>query len=297
MELKKVIAKLNPDEVAKFKSVLKVLKYTQSGVVIQNLVFKEKKDIVEVSFETNPESYKSIVEKLALNRIKLETNDEESSRIVEVANQELERGKNKNAFMGWTGAAVGSSEKKKATVDGIATEGDYEELIKITRDVSATKEEVEKAALKIDTAIKNAMEKAYNPALQDSYFAEPGIKRLLQIAGDPNLSLINKNDIRFKAGILALNICVKHKDQNVNLIAIANNSKIDNLVSATAAVRLAGILNDNKYLDIKLIDPVLKELNTKWLDSIFGGVKHKFDEKEIKDFEKMIKYVETERDK
>lgn len=78
---------------------------------------------------------------------------------------------------------------------------------------------------------------------------------------------------------------------------IANNSKIDNLVSVTASVRLAGILNDSTYLDKKLIEVVLKELNIKWLISIFGGVKHKFDEKEIKEFDKMIKYVETDREK
>lgn len=181
--------------------------------MIQNLVFTEIKGGVEVSFEASPESYNSIVEKLALNRIKLEINDEASSKIVEEAMQQLERGKNKNAFMGWSGAPVGSSEKKKPTVEGIATEGDYEELIKITRDVSATKEEVEKASSKIDAAINNALEKSYNPAIQDAYYAENGIKRLLQIAGDSNLSLINKNEIRMKAGILAINICVKHKGQ------------------------------------------------------------------------------------
>lgn len=294
MELKKVIANLKPDEVSKFNSVLKVLKYTQSGIVIQNLVFTDKKDSVEVTFEVNNESYNSIVEKLSLNRIALESVDEESSKIIEEANLQLERGKNKNAFLGWKG---GTPEKKKLTVENITSEGDYEELIKISRNVSASKEDVEKAALKIDAAITNALEKAYSPAIQDSYYAENGLKRLLQIAGDNNLSLINKSDMRLKAGILAINICVKHKDQNFNLVTICNNSKIDNLVSATAAVRLAGILHEGSYLDKKLLNVVLKELNIKWLSSIFDGVSHKFDEKEINDFEKMIKYVETAREK
>ena len=293
MELKKVVAKLKQDEVNKLKSVLKVLKYTKSGLVIENLVFNEMKEWVEVSFEVNNESYSSIVEKLALNSIKLEMKDEESSKIIEEANLQLERGKNKNAFLGWKGSAP---EKKKVTLENIASDGNYEELIKISRNINTSKDEVEKAYVKIDIAINNALEKAYSPAIQDSYYAENGISRLLQIAGDSNLSLINKNDFRLKAGILAINVSVKHKDFNVSLVSICNNSKIDNLVSITAAVRLAGILNDGIYLNKKILDVVLKELNTKWLTSIIDGVKHKFDEKEIAEFEKMIKYVEDARE-
>ncbi|MBU2494504.1 MAG: hypothetical protein KJ571_17920 [Bacteroidetes bacterium] len=293
MELKKVVGKLKPDEVAKFNSVLKVLKYTQSGIIIKNLVTTDKKSFVEVSFEVNTESYNIIIEKLALNRINLELNDEASTKIIEEANQQLERGKNKNTFLGWNGAPT---EKKKLTVEHITSDGNYEELIKISRDVSATKEDVAKAVSKIDSAINNAMEKAYSPAIQDPYYAEQGFNRLLQIAGDSNLSLINKNEFRFKAGIQAVNICVKHKDQNVNLVTICNNAKIDNLVSATAAVRLAGIINESSYNNNKVLDVVLKELNIKWLDSIFDGVSHKFAEKEIKDFKKLIKYVEDKRE-
>ena len=295
MELKKVIAKLKPDEVAKFKSVLKVMKYTKAGFVVENLVYKNKVFLVEVSFEVNSESYNAIVEKLSLNQIKLEIKDEESSKIIEGVNQELQRGKNKNVFMGWTGATEKKENTKDYSFEGISNDGNYEELIRITRDVSATKEEVAMAASKIDYAINNALKKAYEPALQDQFYAEGGIRRLLQIAGDPNLTLINKNDFKLKAGLQAINLSVKHKDFNSSLITIANNSKVDNYISVTAAVRLAGILVNNTFLDKKLVDPTVKDLNIKWLTSILGGVKHKFAEKELKDFESMVKYIKKNR--
>lgn len=294
MELKKVIARLKPDEVKKFKSVLKVLKYTKSGFVIQNLTYTEQKDITEVSFEADSESCNSLVEKLVLNGVKLELNDEESSKVIEEANLQLQREKNKNALLSWK---EGSQEKEKRSVDDITSEGNYEELIRITRDVSLSKEEIQKAASKIDSALNYAMEKAYNPAMQDQYYAENGLKRLLHIAGDSNLSLINKNDVKFKAGVQAINICVKHKTYNSFLVNICNNNKIDNLVGVTAALRLAGVLNESSYKDAKILEVVVKELNVKWLTSIFEGVKHKFEEKEIKEFKKLIKYVEEARSK
>ena len=295
MELKKVTAKLKPDELAKFKSVLKVMKYTKAGFAVENLVYKDKVFLVEVSFEVSPENYNAIVEKLSLNKIKLEIKDEESSKIIEGVNQELQRGKNKNVFMGWTGATEKKENTKDYSFEGISNDGNYEELIRITRDVSATKEEVAMAASKIDYAINNALKKAYEPALQDQFYAEGGIRRLLQIAGDPNLTLINKNDFKLKAGLQAINLSVKHKDFNSSLITIANNSKVDNYISVTAAVRLAGILVNNTFLDKKLVDPTVKDLNIKWLTSILGGVKHKFAEKELKDFESMVKYIKKNR--
>ncbi len=83
------------------------------------------------------------------------------------------------------------------------------------------------------------------------------------------------------AGKAAIEISSKHKKYYHNLINIANNSKLNNIINVKAVITYANFYNDLTDEEIEKLPDVVKLLNTRWLKIAFETVQQKLTSEEI----------------
>ncbi len=293
MSQKTLFVNLKKDQIEKVKSILKVLKFTISKINLSDVNFNEIEDKTVLSFSFNEDYYSTVLERFALNKIEVMVNDDESKKIIEIAERKL-RKKDSVVGVGW----INSKKKKKSkSLIDLIQEGDFEELARISRDVRVEKIRSERALASIDTALTNLIKNSYELGKSDNYKTEQCFEKLLNVATNSYLRMNNKNDFRREAGLLAISLAASNPDYYKLLIKMGNKSTIVPELSIKAILKFYNLSLSNKSPNSKLVQFAAKQINEQYLKRLYDDYKNKFTKEEKFAFAKFVNFMRAARKK
>jgi len=272
----------------KFLTVIKTLQLSSAEYdqYSKNLVFK-------ITIE-NKSNYFFVIETLSLNGFRITSPNPLVSEIIKNI-----RAKYKEDVSDYAESL--RNEKKVnfslQTLDSYIREGNYIELIKVTKNIRLAPEVIAKSKTNITIAVNNAILRTIEKTKNYIYTLEEALKILLHIASESELRKYNCDDLIKQAGLVAIDLCLKKKDSLHFLIKICNTRGLDYFINIKSAI----VFSEEVFLDLENnqinINRAIRELNTRWLYSMFDTVKNILSEYEIETFDKLMVFLDKERSK
>jgi len=293
MSQRTLFVNIKKEQISKVEALLKILKYTVSKINLKDVSFNEFEDKTVLSFSFNDDYYSTVLERFALNKIEVMVNDDESQKIIDNAERKLKR-KDSVVGVGWGDSG---KTKTKKTVAKLVEEGNYEELIKISRDVREDKGKSERAKVAIDAALKNVITNSYTAGKKDSFKTEQYFEKLLKVAANSYLRMNNKNEFRKEAGLLAINLAASEPELYSLLIKMGNKSSLLPELSIKAILKFYNLVLVKKSMNSKIVQFAAKQINEKYLKSLFDDYKSKLSKDEKFAFAKFVNFMRDARKK
>ena len=289
---KKVVLKINFDDISAIKLQLKRLQERNPRLQYGPIKIGHLGDDVILSFDVEEEFYGSILEKLEFTGAKSVIKTENTGSVAKNDQPGIAlQVDSKDA----PSQFKTSSNQNKNTLENFIAEGDYEKVIELSKNVKSGYEMMKKAKEKIDDAVTNAIKITYNRAVQNKVYLEESITKLTRISSDKRLKLLNKVDLMTAAGLRAVKLCENSFENVSDLILIANNNLLPNIVVIKAAVKFSEIIfsEPEKYAeDYKY---AVKYLNTRWLLIAKDVVISKITLNEKLHLKNLIDYIDSAR--
>ncbi|MGE5679328.1 MAG: hypothetical protein ACM34K_00470, partial [Bacillota bacterium] len=145
MEFITVNAVADSKEVKIIKGIIDTLSEKLPYMIVTPFKFGKLGDNTIVTFKIEKSCHQVLLEKLTYNNIKVLTFDENSKKYVEEA-----QNYSKGSSLSKPGSRSGQKSEEKKPLDDIIKEGEYQELIKISRDITLPKDVIDKAKSNID---------------------------------------------------------------------------------------------------------------------------------------------------
>ena len=291
--MKEITALIEPKELITVKSILTVLKEKHPDFYVKKFKMGKVGEKKIITFKVDNKYFKLILEKFAFNDISI-LNREKA--VVDFVEERKEHKTNKLRSRGWGEVKSKRSNITPEDLDKFASEGEYEKVLKETKAVPGSDiEMVKKAQSLLSTAIENAINKNFQLAQEDKYKAQESIDKLIRIASNPDLKTAQKIKERIHAGETAIKICLLYDELLPELIPIANNNKINNIVNIKAAIAFSGKIPKKKSNIPPEISEGCRTINTRWLKIAFETVQTNLKKKEITAFYKLIGFIEANR--
>ncbi len=296
-ELKPITVIVQKKEIDIVKTVFKELKDRLPN--LENTPFKYGRlgDKHIISFKVDAGYFNLFVEKFTFNRIKILFLEKEQKEIAERA--EAISNKSSDAkSVDWTALKEmksNTSQKSMAQIDSFIKNGDYTRLLAISRDISQSKEIIERAGQNISVAINNAIERERQRSESSRIGVEEAIDNLIAIAGDKTLKNMGQTELAKIAGQMAIILCCQHRKHLDKLIDIANSNSVPYLISVKAAIQLGDILMDNPDDYIDDLSLAIRKLNLRWLENAYDIVINELDPHEIETFYSFTIFLNQKR--
>lgn len=294
MEFETIVAVAAAKEIPVIKDVIRTLSEDIPGMVVTSMKMGKIGENNVVTFKVDSRSYSSIVEKLIVNKIKILSLDERTKNIVKTIQARTEQEKPIKST-GWEELKERNRGDGKKNMTESINKGDYAEVIKISRDYTVTREVAETAKKNIDTALEHAINKAFNTAVTRKYEAENSIAALVKIAADPMLKSLNKTEYSKLAGLKAVEACGMYSNMTGDLVKIANNSALHNLVCVKAAVKFAEKVFANEQVYGEEVEYAVRTLNIRWLEIALSMAQKELDAEELRIFNELSEYIRQKR--
>lgn len=245
-----------------------------------------------ISFKIKNEFYPIVLEKFAYNDIPVIMKDK---KVLEFIDEKKLQKKRKLQTKGWSEISVSKKQISFSDLIKLAEDGKIKEIAKeakggIGANIEIVKRAKQLLSTTIGNAIKNLMEYSEKVGKKQEV-----INQLILVASDKDLKLFHKHEDMNNAGAAAIEISTKHKKYYHNLIDIANNSKLNNIINIKAVITYANLFNDLSDEDIEKTPDVIKLLNTRWLKIAFETVQQKLTYEEIEVFNHFIALVDEKR--
>ena len=284
--MKPITAIVQKSEIEIVKSVFKELKDRLPNLESTPFKYGRLGDKHILSFKVDSKYYNLFVEKFTFNRIKILFLEKEQKEIADRAAAKADK-VSETKSLDWTSlkeSKSNASQKSLSQIDHLIKNGEYAKLISISRDISQSKDILEKAAKSISVSIANAIDIERTKAENSKHGVDEAIKKLIAIASDRILKNIGQTEMMKQAGQLAVNLSCIHRKHLDNLISIANNNSVPYLISIRAAIQLGDILIDHpdEYKDD--LELAVRKLNIRWLENTFDIVKQDLDPHEVETF-------------
>ncbi|MFA6596321.1 MAG: hypothetical protein WCS69_01250 [Ignavibacteriaceae bacterium] len=291
MEFETVNILVDEKQVKIIKNVVGALIQAKPQLRVTPFKYGTIGDNVLVNFKVDSDHHRFLIDKLASNGIHTINIDLKTKHQFDNAKLKAKTGGTTENY------SFGSKSKtnEKKTLDQLINEGDYAEVIKISRDVTLPIEEIETAKSTIDATIQRAINNAYSEAEIKKTNIDKNIERLITIASDKNLKAMQKQDFIKQAGLFAIQICLHNNDYVGDLINICNNNMLQSIVNVKAAVSFydAVIVNSDMYEEEVLI--ARRRLNTRWLLIAISSVEADLTDGEKESFYKLIDFISANR--
>lgn len=293
MEFESINTLVSEKQLKTMENILETLAQKIPQLTITPIKYGKIGNEILTSFKVNEEHYQFIIEKLTINGIQVVTQDERARQFVDIAKTRIRESGTGN-MMHW-GNKNKSKNVEKKSIDELSAEGDYAEVIRISRDITLPKEESNRAKLSIDRAIQSAISIAYSEAYSKKIDIHKNLDRLIQIASDGNLNVLQKIEFMKQAGLLAVQICARYTDYVADLISICNNNKLHNIICIRAAITFHDIVFQNKDSFKEEIVIARKKLNTRWLLIAINSVEPELSHLEKASFNALVNFINTNR--
>lgn len=292
-ELKSITSLIKEKDLEPIKAILNFLKEKFPHFSVKKFRTGKIGEDILVTFKVSSEFYPKVIEKFAYNNIPLIMKDKESEALVE---EKKEQKRKSLRAEGWSEISFSRNQISLAQLEKFAKNGKIKEVAKEAKGGIGSKIEiVNKAKSLLTKTINTAIDNLEKYAKEGVGKSQEAIDQLLLIATDKDLKLFQKYEEIKKAGFTAIDISLSHKKYNDNLIAIANNAKLNHLININAAIALAEIVLSETEEGIKLLPEVEKKLNTRWLRIAIESTKQKIDSDGVTIFNQLIEFVEEKR--
>lgn len=289
-----ITAKADKNDIEKIKLIIQRLKEKNPSLSSTPLRFGKIGEDIIVTFKIDQGNYKALVEKLIVNNIKVLSNSEKTQNFIDTVKSNIAANASKSG-KGWDELKEKSQTLDNKKLHEFINEGNYNEVIRISRTVSLGREAVETAKNNIDHTIERAISLAYNEGINRKYDVDINIQKLVQIASDNNLKILHKIELMKQAGLSAVAICSQNKDYIGELIKICNNISVHNLVNIKAAVKFAQIVLVDPDAFPEDVQIAVRTINTRWLSMAFDVVADELDQGEILLFSKLTTFINEHR--
>ncbi len=267
--------------------------------VIKYRTGKIGEDIL-VSFRVTKSYYSKLLEKLAYNDISVLVRNEST---IEFINEKKEQKKIKLRARGWKEISVHVKQITFSELEQLSKHGKIKEVAKEAKGgVGANAEIVHKAKNLLSSTVDVAIENLLKYSEENPTKKQNAINELLDIATDSDLKLFQKRNEMIKAGEAAIALAVNNEELYENLILIANNNKLENILNVRAVIYLSGLIlsvdeisNEIDKENHIVLPDVVKYLNTRWLRIAVETVWNKLTEEEKLNFESLLLFIEDKR--
>lgn len=291
--MKEITVLIQKKEVITVKSILTFLKEKYPGYTVKKFKMGRVSEKRIITFKVDNKYFKATLEKFAFNNIQIMNREK---AVVDFIEERKEHKTNKLRSRGWGEVKTKRNDITPEDLEKFTAEGEYEKVLKETRPVPGSDIEiVKKAQSLLALSIENAINKDYKLAQENKYKAQESIDKLIRIASNPELKNTQKIEERIKAGSTAIKICLLYDELLSELIPIANNNKINNIVNIKAAIAFSEKIPKKKSNIPEEFSEGCKSINTRWLKIAFETVQTKLKKKEITAFYKLIGFIEANR--
>ena len=282
------------------KSILDFLKEMNKDFSVMKYKTGKIGEDVLVSFRVHNKYYAQVLEKLAYNDIPVIIKDQS---VIDFIDEKKEHKRQKLRARGWKEIGVHVKQITFQELEQLINEGRISEVAKEAKGgVGTNPEIVQKAKNSLTKTVDVAIENLIRYAEENPTKKQNSINELLDIATDSDLKLFQKRNEMVKAGEAAIAIAINNEELYNNLISIANNNKLENILNVKSTIYLSGLIlsidENNQGLEsdkqIELPD-VVKLLNTRWLKIAYETVFKKLTEEEKNNLNQLIEFIEQKR--
>lgn len=258
----KIVLKIKDEELVLIKNLLKTLKDSTKTMEINSFRYGTLGDDNLVSFNVDGDNLDLVIENLLSNGIKILQPDQEKRKSSKVSANDLTASQRYNQD---EDRKLVARESPSLQLEVAMKKGDYETVIKLSKDFRNGFEVINKAKENIDAAILTAIDKAYSKGLKSRFEVDSSVDILMKVAGDKNLKAFNKVGIQKTAGLKSVSLCEGNIDQTNNLIRICNNSLLPSIICLKAAAAFAKIIEKFPQKSEEELTVASKNLNIRWL--------------------------------
>ncbi len=297
MEFENITVVTNKKGVQKAKMTIDKLQTIIPNLYLGKSRYGEIREQILISFRISKDHLHSVIEKLIINGIKILPTTDEIKDLVENKKKDY-ISKLSPSSPGWNET---KAKTKKPTVtitqlEELSDEGNYEEIIKISKDmINYGQELVDRAQKVLHKTVFTAIEKTYTEGQTSKVKAEDSIEKLIKIAAEPVLRIMQETTLIKEAGLFAIELSKKYPSLNDELIKIANNNKIHNITNVKAVVAFAELLKTENVDNSEIINYAVKEINLRWLSIALDVAQTSLTDEELKLYNDFIDYVHTKR--
>lgn len=298
MDFETVVAVADTKEIPVIKGILQVLREKMPNMMVTPLKFGKIGDRHVVTFKIDKASYKTLVEKLIFNKIKILSLDPKTKEIIKTAQIAANRTPATSipTAQGWEDIKeMNKTGENKKGLEEYIREGNYIEVIKISKNINYPKDVLDKAKNNINHTVEVAINNAFHGAVSRRFEVDKYLNILLKIASDPMLKSLQKMEYLKDAGLKAVDACAMHKDYYSELVKIANNNALHNVVCIRATIKFAEIILPNQELYKAELDYAVRNLNIRWLAIALGVVQNDLLPAEIAAFDNLLNLVRQMR--
>lgn len=289
---KKVIVKIDVEDIPGIKIQLKRLQENTPDLKLNSIRIGRLGDDVVLSFNINANYYGSVMERLeTVGAVSILKEGGQSEDRKSSVRSSTVKGNRSAAVRERSPHAKDPSE----SLDKMISEGDYEKVIQVSRNIKNGFDTMKKAKENIDQAVLRAVQSSYGKALKNKVYLDESITELIKIGTNKELRILNKIDLMTDAGMKAVDLCVGSFENVSDLVTIANNNFIPNIVAIKAAVKFSEIIFNDAEKYKEEYQYAIKHLNTRWLLIARDIVVNKLTEKEKSLLKKLVDFIDKAR--
>lgn len=288
MKLEKVVIKTDEKDLERVQKVIDSIPQMNKSILMGKVIYGRLGDNILLSFNTDSASFPFIFEKLTINNVKVIL-DSSTEKLRQTLNQK----KGPAPYEGWD--SLKKQSRPQETVESIASSGNYQELLRICKDIRNEKSRIEEAQNALPSAISICIQNIYQSAKTQKSRIDDQVNKLLDISSDQNLKNPALIEHTKMAGILAIELWSNEEDYAYKLIQICNNNQIHKYVNIAAAIKFSKITLANPSQHENNLEYAIKKLNLRWLNICFPIVEHEINEQDKTHFQNLISYIESRR--
>jgi hypothetical protein len=296
MDFKKISVEITEEESTKIKDLLGSIGDIRNSISIRKLDGNKDQKVAFYTFTIEEEVLKDFVIKLKNSRLKVVSQDEINEKLRTTI-------KSNAAYSSAVNTDLNSAElqtlKKKKRIEDFIEEGNYSVLLDILRDIRLDQNKRLRAESAIPATVKKAIEINFEEGMLGKRRAFTALEELVNIATNPQLKNLRLGHILDNSGYKAIELCTKFDDFADELIKIANNIKMPNIISIKAVIKFAELtLRDNrnfKYSYEADIVYAVKNTNLRWLRIAWDSVFQEISEEEKAQYDKFMSFIEFKK--
>lgn len=296
MDLKKISVEVSENDSDKVNKFLISLGDIRNAVSVKKMEGAKDSHTYYYTFTVEEDVLKDFVVKFCPTKLKVVTQDEINNKLKATI-------KSNAAYNAAVNNQLSSAElksiKRKKRIEDFIAEGNYSVLLDIIKDIRLEQNKRNRAETALPATVKKAIEISFEEGSQSKRRAFSALEELVSIATNPQLKNLRLNYIQENAGSKAMELCGKYDDFADELIKIANNIKMPNIISMKAVVKFAELtLQDNRNFRHRYEADIVyaaKNTNLRWVKIAYDTVEQELTDEDKKQYEKFMSFIEYKK--
>jgi len=296
MDFHKISVEVTENDVDKIKQFIMTFGEIRSFVTVKKTVGNKELKLFYYTFTIETEAIQKFLIKFNAANLRAVSQDEMNEKL----NTSI---KSNAAYNSAVEADINSKDlkglKRKKTLADFISEGQYEVLLDMIRNIRLEHSKRQRAEAGIPLAVKRAIELNFEDGKSGKRRASVALEELVKIATNAQLRNLRLNHILINAGMKAIEMCTLYEDFADELIKIGNNIKIPNIISIKSVVKFSEIaLRDDRNFKPAYeadINIAIKSTNLRWLRMAFDTVEHEIEADGKVLYERFISFIEFKK--